>query len=49
MQSQAQEVLAKVAVKKVDRKNFRAIQKKKQYNKTKKHLENVAFGDGDDG
>jgi hypothetical protein len=41
------EVLAKVRAEKVDRRVFRVALKKKKYERTKKQLEDVAFGDGD--
>ena len=38
------EQMAKVKAEKVDQKEFRAMLKKKKYNKTKEQLETVAFG-----
>jgi hypothetical protein len=38
------EQMAKVKAEKVDQKEFRAMVKKKKYNKTKEQLETVAFG-----
>ena len=39
------EQMAKVKAEKVDRKEFRAMLKKKKYGKTKEQLETVAFSD----
>ncbi len=41
------EVLAEVRAEKVDRRVIRVALKKKKYERTKKQLEDVAFGDGD--
>jgi hypothetical protein len=43
------EQMAKVKAEKVDRKEFRAMLKKKKYDKTKVQLERNAFGDFDEG
>ncbi len=43
------EQMAKVKAEKVDRKEFRATLKKKKYDRTKRELEMVAFGNVEEG
>ncbi len=41
--------MAKVKAEKVDRKEFRAMLKKKKYDRTKEQFETVAFGNVEEG
>jgi hypothetical protein len=43
------EQMAKVKAEKVDRKEFRAMLKKKKYDRTKEQFETVAFGNVEEG